>query len=133
MNPLPDLTIPIIFLGADTSLAGRLQACFRGISWGEEYRIEPVFRGLPAAQWRSAVPEKGRGMAFIEITQAGTADETGLIRAIGESNSGMQIVLLADDDADYFQIATAFRIGNVIKKTRFDADIIQALTIRLLT
>jgi hypothetical protein len=133
MNPLPDLSIPIIFLGADTALAGRLQACFQGMSWGEEYRIEPVFRALPAADWRAAVPEKGRGMAFIEITQAGTESESRLIRAIGESNSGMQIVLLADDNADYFQIATAFRIGNVIKKTRFDADIIQALTIRLLT
>jgi hypothetical protein len=133
MNPLPDLSIPIFFLGADSALGGRLQACFQGMAWGEEYRIAPVFRVLGAADWRGALPEKGRGMAFIEITQAGTESESRLIRDIGESNSGMQMVLLADDEADYFQIATAFRIGNVIKKTRFDADIIQALTIRLLT
>ncbi|MDB5106067.1 MAG: hypothetical protein JWP91_3756 [Fibrobacteres bacterium] len=133
MNMEAHLPIPIIFLGEDLALASRLEACYQGISWGEEYRIAPMFRAQPPRDWRTAVPEKGRGMVFVQITDAGTEGDSRLIRAIGESNSGMQIVLLADDDVDYFQIATDFRIGNVIKKTRFDAAIIHALTIRLLT
>ncbi len=133
MNAEPLLSIPIVFLGADGALAARLQACYEGMAWGEEYRIAPAYLASPAAEWRSAVPGKGRGMVFVEITDAGTEGDTRLIREIGEANPGMQMVLLADDGEDYFQIATDFRIGNVIKKTRFDADIIQALTIRLLT
>jgi hypothetical protein len=133
MNMDANLPIPIVFLGADTVLAAHLQACYLGVSWGEEYRIEPRFHGLPAQQWRTAVPETGRGMVFMEITDVGTEGDTRLIREINARNSGMQIVLLADDDVDYFQIAADFRIGNVIKKTRFDAAVIHALTIRLIT
>lgn len=133
MNAAPHLPLPVVLLGADAALAARLQACYAGISWGGEYRIEPRFLLAAPADWRAAVPEKGRGMVFVEITDAGTAGDSRLIRGIGETNPAMQIVLLADDGVDYFQIATDFHIGNVIKKTRFDAGIIHALTIRLLT
>jgi hypothetical protein len=79
---------------------------------------------------------------YVEIAGAGAAwdppdggepRESRLIREIGERNPSLQIVLLADDGVDYFRIAREFRIGNVIKKGRFDDDIIRALTIRLLT
>jgi hypothetical protein len=72
-------------------------------------------------------------MVFVEITDAGTLGESRLISEIGARNPSLQMVLLADDGVDYFRIAQDFRIGNVIKKNRFDDAIIQALTIRLLT
>lgn len=125
--------VPVVFLGADAALAGRLEACYAGISWGSEYRVTPRFEARSPLEWRASVPEKGAGMVFVEITKAGTRDESELIRLIGGFNPSLQMVLLADDDADYFRIATDFRIGNVIKKTRFDVAVISALTIRLVT
>jgi hypothetical protein len=133
MNMDALLPIPVVFLGSDTALAQRLGACYAGIAWGQEYRIAPRFEGRPAQEWRSAVPAEGRAMAFVEITDAGTEGESRLIRDLAAHNPGLQMVLLADDETDYFQIAQEFRLGNVIKKNFFDAAIIRALTIRLLT
>jgi hypothetical protein len=125
--------IPVVFLGSEAALAGRLRDCYAGIAWGAEYRLVPRFQAAPAKDWRSVLPAAGPGMAFVQITDAGTEGESNLIRGIGAMNPGLQIVLLADDEVDYFQIATDFRIGNVIKKNRFDAAVVHALTIRLLT
>ena len=133
MNTEAHVPIPVIFLGADAALAQRLGDCYTKITWEEDYRIAPRFVAKPARAWGSVVPEKGRGMVFVEITEAGTAGESRLISEIAACNPALQIVLLADDGVDYFQIAQDFRIGNVIKKTRFDVAIIRALTIRLLT
>jgi hypothetical protein len=133
MNAIPPLPVPVVFLGSDASLASRLASCYAGITWGEEYRMVPHFEGRPAREWRGALPAKGPGMAFVEITDAGTEGESNLIREMAAYNPGLQVVLLADDEVDYFQIATDFRIGNVLKKNRFDTAIVQALTIRLLT
>jgi hypothetical protein len=133
MNTEAQLPIPVIFLGADAALAQRLADCYATITWGEDYRIAPRFVAKPARAWGSVVPEQGRGMVFVEITDAGTAGESRLIREIGDCNPALQIVILADDGVDYFQIAQDFRIGNVIKKTRFDVAIVRALTIRLVT
>ncbi|MDQ3002602.1 MAG: hypothetical protein M3Y08_15235 [Fibrobacterota bacterium] len=125
--------VPVIFVGTDAALAAHLEACYAGISWGAEYRVTPRFEAQSPRNWRASVPEKGAGMVFVEITKTGTQDDSDLIRLISGSNPSLQMVLLADDDVDYFQIATDFRIGNVIKKTRFDAAVISALTIRLVT
>ena len=133
MNTNLLLSIPVVFLGSDQVLAGRLRQCYAGIIWGAEYRMVPGFLAMPPGEWRSALPVAGPGMAFVEISDAGTEGESNLIRAISLMNPALQIVLLADDDVDYFQIATDFRIGNVIKKNRFDIAMVHALTIRLLT
>lgn len=128
-----NLAVPVVFLGTDAALAGKLAECYSRIAWDGEYRIAPRFVAGTAAAWDAAVPAKGRGMIFVEITDAGTSGESLLIREIGARNPSLQIVLLADDGVDYFRIARDFRIGNVIKKTRFDDAIVRALTIRLLT
>jgi len=127
------LPIPVVFLGANAALAERLRACYARIKWEDEYRIAPGFVAKAARHWGAVVPEKGRGLVYVEITDAGTAGESRLIREIGDCNPSLQIVLLADDGIDYFGIARDFHIGNVIKKGLFDDDIIRALTIRLLT
>lgn len=133
MEPEPKLSLPVVFLGADAALAGRLGACYGRIAWDEEYRIAPSFLAAPARAWGEAVPGRGRALIYVEITDAGTAGESQLIREISERNPSLQIVLLADEGVDYFAIASDFRIGNVIKKGRFDDAIIRALTIRLMT
>jgi hypothetical protein len=127
------LRTPIVFLGKDFSLARRLEETLASISWGAEYRIAPVFSAQPPERWREALPERERGMALIEITDAGTEGESRLIADIRAYNPRLQVALIADDDVDYFQIAHDFLIGNVIKKNRFDAAVLHALTIRLLT
>jgi hypothetical protein len=133
MNMQTSLSIPVAFLGNDQGLARRLASCFAEIIWGEEYRIAPAFSATPPQEWRSVLPAQGRGLVFVEISAAGTEGESLLIRDLRETNPSLQLVLMADDDTDYFAIAQAFNIGNVIKKNRFDASIVRALTIRLLT
>lgn len=142
------LPIPVVFLGADAALAERLAGCYSRIAWDEEYRIAPRFLAKPSRAWGAAVPERGRGLIFVEITDPDPGGKSGageavrasreppearLIQEIGACNPSLQFVLLADDGVDYFRIAQDFRIGNVIKKGRFDDAIIRALTIRLLT
>lgn len=122
-----------MFLGHDAELARRLGDTFASISWDPIYRIRPVFACHPPYSGAENLPGKGRGLALIEVTGAGGEAESGLAAALRARNPHIQIVLVAEDDVDYFRIAEAFRIGNVLKKGRFDASILQALTIRLLT
>ncbi len=133
MNMQTALPIPIVFLGDDADLAQRLAACFSEISWGDEYRIAPVFTAGSAREWRKILPTKNRSLVFVEISSTGTAAESSLIRELAASNGSLQIALLADDESDYFTIAQEFRIGNVLKKKGFDTSMIRALSIRLLT
>lgn len=138
MNIPTMLPIPVVFLGEDQELARRLAASFAEIVWEEDYRIAPVFLARRPQEWRAALPAEGRGLVFVEIPPA-TADakrmekESLLIRELRAYNEGLQIALLAEDDSDYFTIAQDFSIGNVLKKKSFDASILRALTIRLLT
>lgn len=127
------LDVPVVFLGRDAELARRLADTFAAIPWDPAYRIRPVFFRHPPEDWALGLPAKGRGLALVEIAGAGDGAETALIAALRERNPEMQVALLAEDDVDYFRIAETFRIGNVLKKGRFDGPILQALTIRLLT
>jgi hypothetical protein len=127
------LDVPVTFLGRDAQLARRLEETFAAISWDDGYRIRPVFRRHPPEEWAAGLPAKGRGLALLEVSGAGNEAESGLIEKIRARNGEVQIALLAEDDVDYFRIAESFRIGNVLKKSRFDATILQALTVRLLT
>jgi hypothetical protein len=123
----------VVFLGRDADLARRLAETFAAISWDDGYRIRPEFRRHPPEEWAAHLPAKGRGLALVEVAGAGGEAESALIAAIRARNAEVQIALLAEDDVDYFRIAESFRIGNVLKKGRFDASILRALTIRLLT
>jgi hypothetical protein len=127
------LRTPIVFLGKDFSLALRLGETFASIPWGAEYRIAPVFSAHAPEEWRAALPDRERGLVLVEVTDAGTAGESRLIADLRAHNPRLQVALVADDGVDYFQIMHDFRIGNVIKKNRFDAEILHALTVRLLT
>ncbi len=133
LKPAPLLPVPVVFLGVDRDLARRLALCFAEIHWGDEYRIAPGFQWRQPGEWKSALPETGPGMAIVEITAEGSQTEAELIRGLRAYNSGLQLVLLSEDETDYFRIAQDFSIGNVLKKNRFDASVIRALSIRLLT
>jgi hypothetical protein len=133
MNMEGRLPTPIVFLGADAALARRLESCYAAIVWESEYRLAPRFRACHYRDWRSELPSTGGGLVYMEVANAGEQGESALIREIAAFNPRLQIALLADENVDYFQIAQDFRIGNVIKKHRFDVAIIRSLTIRLLT
>ncbi len=138
MNIPTMLPIPVVFLGDDQELALRLAGCFAEIVWEEDYRIAPFFQARRPQEWRAALPEQGRGLVFVEMPPAsagpkGMQRESLLIGELRAYNDGLQIALLAEDDSDYFTIAQDFSIGNVLKKKSFDASILRALTIRLLT
>ncbi len=135
MNPLQ---IPVIFLGEDSNLGARLGALYQEIIWGNEYRIAPFYLATLPKFWVESIPKKGPALVFVEISASknqgtGLAEQANLIRDICNSNGSVQIALLAEDDADYFAIAETFHIGNVLKKKAFDAAVLRALTIRLMT
>lgn len=125
--------VPVVFLGKDAETARRLDMAFATIRWDPSYRIRPAFSHPPVEEWASALPEKGRALVLLEVGAAGWESESSLIETLRARNSRIQVVLVAEDDVDYFRIAQAFHIGNVIKKGRFDPDILRALTVRLLT
>lgn len=127
------LDVPVVFLGRDAELARRLEDTFAAIPWDDSYRIRPVFRRHPPEEWAAVLPAKGRGLALLEVSGAGGESESGLIERIRARNGEVQIVLLAEDEYDYFKIAESYRIGNVLKKRGFDPSILHALTVRLLT
>lgn len=127
------LPVPIVFLGADAALSRRLEACYSAIAWEPEYRLAPRFQGIHYREWPSVLPATGGGLVYVEISDTGGNGESGMIREIAAFNPRLQLVLLADENVDYFRIAQDFSIGNVIKKHRFDVAIVRALTIRLLT
>jgi len=130
-------SVPVIFLGEDQELAARWQKIFSEIIWEEEYRINPVTTICGLNNWKNILPRTGRGLIFVEIPRAtkGVAldAQIDLIREVRLFNEALQIALLAEDDSDYFVIAQSFHIGNVLKKKSFDASILRAVTIRLLT
>ena len=127
------LSIPVVFLGSDPELGRRLSACFSEMVWPAEYRIAPVFHSNPEPDWTAVLPRQGRGMVFVEISVAGIAAESALIRNLRAYNENLQIALMADDDSDYFTIAQDFGIGNIFKKQGFDTSMVRALIIRQLT
>ncbi len=127
------LSIPVVFLGDDLDLGQRLSACFAAMIWPEEYRIAPVFYGNPEPDWRTVLPQAGRGMVFVEVSTSGLEIKSALIRELRAYNPNLQIALMADDDTDYFSIAQDFSIGNIFKKQGFDTSMLRALIIRLLT
>lgn len=133
MAKLKLLPIPVVFLGDDSEIARRLEACFGEIVWEEDYRIAPAFLACPASHWRQHVPPEGRGLVIVEISKTRSEADAALIRELRLFNESLQMALLADDDADYFSIAQDFHIGNVLKKKGFDTSMVRALTIRLLT
>ncbi len=124
--------IPVYFVGADPALAERLQHCYESIEWDPEYHVRPVFHSLTRHQADSGLPARGEGLVFIE-TSDDVVEESALILYLQQRNPRLQLVLLAEDDIDYFKVASRGHIGNILKKGRFDASVVRALTVRLAT
>lgn len=128
-----NLDVPILFLGRDAELARRLGDAVASAAWDPAWRIRPVFSFHPPEIGVAHLASKGRALAMVEVSGDGGGVESALIAALRERNPEVQLVLVAEDDVDYFKIAEDFRIGNVLKKGRFDAATVHALAIRLLT
>ena len=76
------LNVPVVFLGRDALLASRLGEIIAAISWDETYRIRPVYARHPPEDGAEKLPERGRGLAFIEVSGDGGEAESGLIAAL---------------------------------------------------
>jgi hypothetical protein len=124
--------IPVFFVGETPELAERLRRCYDAIAWDPGYRMRPAFRSIPRAGAGDLLPERGEGLVYIE-TLRDPAVESDLAREVRRRNPALQIVLLAEDDIDYFRVAQECRIGNILKKNRFDGSMVRALSVRLLT
>lgn len=125
--------VQVILLGSDEDLARRLEQCYASIAWEIGYRIDPQFSCHPKESWRRALPAGERGLVFLEINEGDPALDSQLLNDIRAHNPRLQLALLADEAVDYFQVARDFRIGNILKKNRFDTSMVRALSIRLLT
>jgi hypothetical protein len=123
----------VFFLGRDENLAEKLSNAYQLIVWDPSYRLNPKFSKVDPDRWPEFLPRKVPILIYIEMVPEEMGLATVLIQAIRAFNSKAQVVLVAEDDVDYFLVAKETQVGNVIKKSRFDQAMIRALTVRLLT
>lgn len=121
------------FLGEDLELAARLREGFGRIDWGEDYPLAPQFRMSARETWSKVLSPGGKGLVFIEMRRGEVEKESALVRDIRAFNPRLQVVLLVDADLDYFQVAQNCLVGNLLRKSHFDAAVLRALTVRLLS
>lgn len=124
---------PIYFLGRTPALAERLRELYSGMTWKPEYRLQITFATLDPDRWPEFVPRRRPALIFVEMLPEEMGVASVLIQALRAFNPWLQVALLADDAVDYFQVAQECSVGNVLKKSGFDAALLRALTVRLLT
>ncbi len=125
---------PILFLGVSSELKDQIRRAFEATAWDPAYGIAPSFQAVDLEDWESALPTRGAGLVLLELAKGDEATLAAMALAEARArNPELQWVLVTDDQVDYFEVARAFRIGNVVKRGRFDSAMLRALTIRLLT
>jgi hypothetical protein len=125
---------PIVYLGVSHELKSLVQKAFDETTWDSVYGITPKFQAADLNHWESALPSQGSGLVLLELDVGDSATLAAM--ALAEArvrNPALQWVLVTDDQVDYFEVARAFKIGNVVKRGRFDSAMLRALTIRLMT
>ncbi|MFC1584949.1 hypothetical protein ACFL5V_05335 [Fibrobacterota bacterium] len=123
--------IKSFFLGNSESIGIKLQDCYKKIRESDpELNIQ--FSAIKKHEWKANLPNESRILIFYEVTDTPKI-EIDTIHEIQDYNSDLQLVLLADPDIDYYEIAATYKIGNILKKNLFDHSVIRALTVRLMT
>ncbi len=124
-------SVPVFFLGHDSVLADKLREYYRDCPWAEEYGVEPRFE-VPGGGGSEGLPADRPGLVYVDA-QGNPEEVRSLVESIRSRNPKLQIVLMVDPSFDYFALARSYRIGNLIRKDAFDADLLRALSIRLMT
>jgi hypothetical protein len=128
-----EFSAPIYFLGRTASLGERLRTLYLGITWEPVYRLKIEFATLDPDSWPGFLPRRKPALVFVEMVPEEMGVVSVLLQALRAFNPTLQFALLADDEVDYFQVAQECSVGNVLKKNAFDAALLRALTVRLLT
>jgi hypothetical protein len=115
------------------ALGEQLRDLYASLHFAPEYRLHLGFATLDPDRWPGMVARRGPGLVFIEMLPEEMGVASVLIQAMRAFNPSLQVALLADDDVDYFAVAEECSVGNVVKKNAFDASLLRALTVRLLT
>jgi len=124
---------PVYFLGRTPALGEHLKNFYSQLTWDPLYRLRVRFESIDPDHWPEVLPRRQVALLFLEILPEEIGLASVLIQSLRAFNPSLQVALLADDDVDYFQVAQECSVGNVIKKSAFDAPLIRALTVRLLT
>lgn len=124
---------PVFFLGKDVALGERLCRTYLSIDWDPAYRLDPDVQMCSRDAWDHILPRSGPALIFLEMMPGDAGEESRLVEAVRAHNANLQVVLLVDSSTDYFLVARNCALGNILKKDQFDASILGALTIRLLT
>ncbi len=124
---------PVFFVGCDRLLGDSLCRALVSLELESEWRLSPDVQICDRNYWKELLPQKGPGLIFIEMLNEGVAIESALIQEIRAYNANLQMVLLVEPTIDFYQIASVCRIGNIIRRDRFDSSILRALVIRLLS
>jgi len=121
------------FIGKSFSSAQKLGLSCENISNCKEIGLAIQYKSIEKLDWKNNLPQDHKILVFYEVTESDPQTEITLIKEIQQYNSRIQWVLLVDSKIDYFEIAAVYKIGNILKKDKFDTSVIRALTIRLMT
>ena len=122
----------VYFLGPSRDVAEVLNRHFNDLNKSST-GLNVAFKGVHPRDWEAESSKPDQALLFYETTGPDVTRESRVVREIMEAYPQWQWVLMVESNIDYFEIATRYRIGNIVKKDRFDLSMIRALTLRLTT
>jgi hypothetical protein len=125
--------IHIYFLGVTSALEKKLADYVGQLKNQEGYDLNSRLYYQHKKDWRSFLPRVKKGILFYELSYKSEVREANIIKELQIRHPLLQWVLLADNKLNYFNIAQSYKIGNILKKNKFDFFVIRALAIRLMT
>lgn len=111
----------------------RLENYYQKISGNQRFPLRSHFSYGQKAKWREILPKNYPALIFYEVTSKSNQAEIDTITAIKRANPACLWVLIIKSKEDFFEIAGATHIGNILQNNLFDYELILSLTIRLMS
>ncbi len=124
--------IQAFFLGPSQEISRKLKEHYQSFQMDPDYYLSSKISCGQKSNWKELLPKHSSAIIYYEVSDS-IEKEKAAIQEIKNTNPKFQWVLFANPDSDFFELASAFNIGNILRKNQFDASLIRALTIRLMT
>ncbi|MGL1904031.1 MAG: hypothetical protein OCC49_17985 [Fibrobacterales bacterium] len=97
-----------------------------------DFHVKP--RDLNLKSNLEGIKEDINALIFFEIDASNISQDHAILDEIHNDliHNGNQVVLLCSEEFDFFEFAQMFNIGNIILSHKFDANLVMAMTKRLL-
>lgn len=113
--------------------AKTLESFYFKIAQNQHFPLSSKFQYCHKKNWFQKIAKTLPALLYYEISSDNLEQEISTIQAIQAHNRGLIWVLLGKKNLDYLTVADRCGIGNILVDNQFDFDLIQHLTIRLMT